>query len=167
MRLRRLFAAFAVTASLALMSAPSVHAKTSGMFARHAAGTIVVSTKERRLYLVGTRGVARTYRIAVGKPGMQWGGVRRILAKREWPAWTPTDAMRKRMRGLPRHMAGGPRNPLGARALYLGGYYRIHGSNDPGSIGRAASSGCFRMHNADVIDLYDRVRVGAKVIVLR
>jgi lipoprotein-anchoring transpeptidase ErfK/SrfK len=133
---------------------------------REAPGTIVVNTAERRLYLVQQDGGALRYTIGVGRAGFQWKGVHRVSAKKEWPGWTPPPEMRARQRGLPAHMAGGEDNPLGARALYLGStLYRIHGSNDPDSIGQAESSGCFRMTNDDVKDLYDRVVVGTTVIV--
>jgi lipoprotein-anchoring transpeptidase ErfK/SrfK len=129
-------------------------------------GTIVISTAERRLYLVTGHGQALRYGIGVGRDGFRWGGVHRISAKKEWPSWTPPSQMVKRRPDLPRHMAGGEANPLGARAMYLGStLYRIHGSNEPETIGQAVSSGCFRMVNDDVIDLYDRVSVGATVIV--
>src|SRR5690606_1653774 len=134
----------------------------------YGAGTIVVSTKERRLYYVLGNGKALKYGVGVGRPGFAWGGSKTITRKAEWPGWTPPPQMLKRRPDLPRHMPGGPENPLGARALYIGStLYRIHGSNEPETIGQAVSSGCFRMTNDDVIDLYDRVRVGAKVIVLR
>lgn len=131
------------------------------------AGTIVVSTRERALYLVQANGKAIRYRVAVGRAGATWTGVERVTAKQTWPGWTPTPEMRRRRPGLPHHVAGGPRNPLGARALYLGdSAYRIHGTTEPGSIGRAASSGCFRMLNKDVIELYERVPVGTRVEVM-
>jgi lipoprotein-anchoring transpeptidase ErfK/SrfK len=131
-----------------------------------APGTIVVSTGERRLYLVLPDHQALKYGIGVGRPGFTWGGVLRVSMKKEWPDWTPPAAMLKRRPDLPRHMKGGIENPLGARALYLGSSeYRIHGSNEPDTIGQAVSSGCIRMTNADVTDLYGRVAVGAKVIV--
>jgi lipoprotein-anchoring transpeptidase ErfK/SrfK len=134
----------------------------------HKPGTIVVNTRERRLYLVLGNGQALRYGIGVGRDGMTWSGVTRVSAKREWPDWTPPAEMRRRQPGLPRHMPGGPENPLGARALYLGSsLYRIHGSNEPETIGQAVSSGCFRLTNDDVIDLYNRVPVGATVIVQR
>jgi lipoprotein-anchoring transpeptidase ErfK/SrfK len=134
----------------------------------HRAGTIVINTRERRLYLVLGNGQALRYGIGVGRDGMTWGGTTRVSAKREWPGWTPPAQMRRRQPGLPAHMPGGPDNPLGARALYLGSsLYRIHGSNEPETIGHAVSSGCFRLTNEDVIDLYDRVQVGATVIVVR
>jgi lipoprotein-anchoring transpeptidase ErfK/SrfK len=129
-------------------------------------GTIVIRSGERRLYLVLGNGQALSYGIGVGRDGFGWSGVKRISAKREWPSWTPPAQMLRRRPDLPRHMAGGPDNPLGARALYLGSsLYRIHGSNEPETIGQAVSSGCFRLTNEDVIDLYARVQVGATVIV--
>jgi len=132
----------------------------------YAPGTIVVNTAERRLYLVLGDGEALRYGIGVGRDGFRWGGVHRITAKKEWPAWTPPSQMLARRPDLPRHMVGGIENPLGARALYLGStLYRIHGSNEPETIGQAVSSGCFRMTNEDVTDLYNRVSVGATVIV--
>ena len=134
----------------------------------HRPGTIVISTSERRLYLVLGNGQALRYGIGVGRIGMTWAGTTRVSAKREWPGWTPPPQMRRRQPGLPSHMPGGPDNPLGARALYLGSsLYRIHGSNEPETIGQAVSSGCFRLTNEDVIDLYNRVPVGATVIVRR
>ena len=135
---------------------------------QYAPGTIVISTRERSLYLVQDGGRALRYGIGVGRTGFTWGGKVKVTAKREWPDWTPPAAMRKRQPGIPSHMKGGINNPLGARALYLGStIYRIHGSNEPHTIGTAVSSGCFRMTNPDVIDLYKRVPVGAPVIVLR
>jgi len=134
----------------------------------HKPGTIVIRASERRLYLVLGNGQALRYGIGVGRDGFGWSGVKRVSAKREWPGWTPPAQMLRRRPDLPRHMAGGPDNPLGARALYLGSsLYRIHGSNEPETIGQAVSSGCFRLTNADVIDLYERVQVGATVIVQR
>jgi len=129
-------------------------------------GTIVVDTAERRLYLVQDGGTALRYAIGVGRIGFTWKGLRKVTDKKEWPAWTPPPQMLARQPGLPRHMAGGIDNPLGARALYLGGtLYRIHGSNEPESIGQAVSSGCFRLTNDDIEDLYERVAVGATVVV--
>jgi lipoprotein-anchoring transpeptidase ErfK/SrfK len=129
-------------------------------------GTIVVKTAERRLYFVQEGGTAIRYGIGVGRVGFTWKGVRKVTAKKEWPTWTPPPQMRKRQPGLPLQMAGGEDNPLGARALYLGGtLYRIHGTADPESIGQAQSSGCFRLTNKDIKDLYDRVSIGATVIV--
>ncbi|WP_375408124.1 L,D-transpeptidase [uncultured Methylobacterium sp.] len=130
-------------------------------------GTMVVSTAERRLYLVLPGGEAIRYGVGVGRPGFTWSGTKSVTAKREWPSWTPPAAMLARRPDLPRYMAGGVENPLGARALYIGNTeYRIHGSNEPDTIGQAVSSGCIRMTNEDVTDLYDRVKVGAKVVVL-
>ena len=130
-------------------------------------GTIVVDTGNHFLYLMIGDGQAMRYGIGVARDGFEWSGTHRISNKREWPGWTPPAEMRKRVPGLPRYMPGGLDNPLGARALYIGStLYRIHGTNEPGSIGRDVSSGCIRMVNDDVIDLYERVRVGAKVIVM-
>jgi lipoprotein-anchoring transpeptidase ErfK/SrfK len=132
----------------------------------HAPGTIVIDTSERRLYLVQADGTALRYGVGVGREGFQWSGSHRITRKAEWPGWTPPAAMRKRRPDLPAYMEGGPGNPLGARAMYIGStLYRIHGSNEPWSIGQAVSSGCIRMVNEDVIDLYERVRVGTRVVV--
>jgi len=132
----------------------------------YAPGTIVIDTAERRLYLILPDGQALRYGIGVGRDGFRWGGVHRISAKKEWPSWTPPSQMLARRPDLPRHMAGGIDNPLGARAIYLGStLYRIHGSNEPETIGQAVSSGCFRMTNDDVKDLYDRVSVGTTVVV--
>jgi lipoprotein-anchoring transpeptidase ErfK/SrfK len=129
-------------------------------------GTIVISTAERRLYYVVGDGQAIRYGIGVGRVGFTWSGVKTVTAKREWPDWTPPSDMLRRRPDLPRHMKGGIENPLGARAMYLGGtLYRIHGSNEPETIGQAVSSGCFRLTNEDVIDLYSRVKVGATVII--
>jgi lipoprotein-anchoring transpeptidase ErfK/SrfK len=134
---------------------------------RFAPGTIVISTKERRLYYVLGNGQAVRYGVGVGRPGFTWAGSKAVTRKAEWPAWTPPPQMLKRRPDLPRHMKGGPDNPLGARALYLGSsLYRIHGSNEPWTIGQAVSSGCIRMTNADVTDLYERVRVGTRVVVM-
>ncbi len=130
-------------------------------------GTIIINTPERMLYLVEGGGRAMRYGIGVGRPGFTWAGVHTVTNKREWPDWTPPDDMLKRRPDLPRHMEGGPENPLGARAMYLGStLYRIHGSNEPWTIGTAVSSGCIRMRNEDVIDLYNRVKVGTKVVVI-
>src|SRR5438270_56346 len=140
--------------------------KTVTVIENYAPGTILVNTAERRLYLMTGNGEAIRYGIGVGRDGFRWGGVHRITAKREWPSWTPPAQMLARRPDLPRHMAGGIENPLGARAMYLGStLYRIHGSNEPETIGQAVSSGCFRMTNDDVKDLYERVRIGTTVIV--
>jgi lipoprotein-anchoring transpeptidase ErfK/SrfK len=129
-------------------------------------GTIIISTKDRHLYLVQGGGRALRYGIGVGRDGFQWQGLVNITRKAEWPDWTPPPEMIVRQPYLPRFMAGGPGNPLGARAMYLGTtVYRIHGTNRPDTIGTAVSSGCFRLVNADVADLYERVPVGTKVII--
>jgi len=131
-----------------------------------APGTIIVSTAERFLYVVQGNGRALRYGIGVGREGFQWQGLLKISRKQEWPDWTPPPEMIQRQPYLPRFMAGGPGNPMGARALYLGAtVYRIHGTNQPQTIGTAVSSGCFRLVNADIIDLYDRIPVGTKVVV--
>ena len=129
-------------------------------------GSIVVVTSERRLYLVLPDGKALRYGVGVGREGFTWSGQDRVSRKAEWPGWTPPAAMRKRVPDLPAYMPGGPQNPLGARALYIGStLYRIHGTSEPWTIGEAVSSGCIRLTNEDVIDLYDRVQVGATVVV--
>jgi lipoprotein-anchoring transpeptidase ErfK/SrfK len=134
---------------------------------RETPGTIVIDTPNKFLFLVQGDGKALRYGIGVGRPGFTWSGVKQISAKKEWPAWTPPPEMLARRPDLPRHMEGGPQNPLGARAMYLGSsLYRIHGSNEPWTIGTNVSSGCIRMRNEDVIDLYGRVNVGARVIVI-
>jgi lipoprotein-anchoring transpeptidase ErfK/SrfK len=131
------------------------------------AGTIIIDTPRKFLFLVRGDGTALRYGIGVGRPGFTWAGVKHVSMKREWPDWRPPPEMLKRRPDLPGFMAGGPDNPLGARALYLGSsLYRIHGSNEPWTIGTQVSSGCIRMRNEDVIDLYDRVKVGARVVVL-
>jgi lipoprotein-anchoring transpeptidase ErfK/SrfK len=131
-------------------------------------GTILVSTSERRLYFVIPGGQAIKYGIGVGRPGFEWSGTKTISRKSEWPDWTPPPQMLRRRPDLPRHMAGGIDNPLGARAMYLGSsLYRIHGSNEPDTIGQAVSSGCIRMTNDDVTDLYERAKIGTRVVVLR
>jgi lipoprotein-anchoring transpeptidase ErfK/SrfK len=133
-------------------------------------GTIIIDTTEHMLYLVEKGGTARRYGVGTGKPGFEWAGTHKVTRKAEWPDWRPPAEMiareKKKGRVLPVHMAGGPANPLGARALYLGStLYRIHGTNQPETIGGAVSSGCIRMRNEDVVDLYERVPVGATVIV--
>lgn len=137
---------------------------------KYKAGSIVVNTPERSLYLVLGDGKARRYKVGVGREGFQWSGNSRIVRKAEWPSWTPPKTMieREAAKGhyIPDFMEGGPGNPLGARALYIGGtIFRIHGTNNAASIGGAVSSGCIRMMNSDVIDLYKRVNVGARVYV--
>ncbi|MBB3592362.1 lipoprotein-anchoring transpeptidase ErfK/SrfK [Rhizobium sp. BK529] len=134
-------------------------------------GTVVIDTNNRFLYLVMDGGKARRYGVGVGKPGFEWAGAHTITRKSEWPDWTPPSEMvsREAAKGhyLPARMDGGPENPLGARAMYLGStLYRIHGTNAPWTIGSAVSSGCIRLRNEDVVDLYDRVKVGTRVIVM-
>lgn len=134
-------------------------------------GTIVIDTNNRFLYLVMEGGQARRYGVGVGKPGFEWAGTHKVTAKREWPSWVPPKEMiaREAAKGryLPARMEGGPENPLGARAMYLGStLYRIHGTNAPWTIGSGVSSGCIRMRNEDVVDLYERVNVGTRVIVI-
>jgi lipoprotein-anchoring transpeptidase ErfK/SrfK len=129
-------------------------------------GTIIIATSERHLYLVQPGGRALRYGIGVGRDGFQWQGLVNITRKAEWPDWVPPPEMIERQPYLPRFMAGGPGNPLGARAMYLGTtVYRIHGTNRPDTIGTKVSSGCFRLVNGDVADLYDRVPVGTKVVI--
>lgn len=138
---------------------------------KEAPGTIVIDTPNRFLYLVMADGKARRYGVGVGKPGFEWAGTHKITRKNEWPSWTPPQEMitREAAKGhyLPAFMEGGPANPMGARAMYLGStLYRIHGTNQPWTIGSNNSSGCIRMRNEDVTDLYERVNVGTKVIVI-
>ena len=148
--------------------ATAIPRETVAFNGAYAPGTIIVSTSERRMYYVLGNGQAIRYGIGVGRPGFSWGGTQTITMKREWPDWRPPAQMLKRRPDLPRYMPGGPDNPLGARAMYLGStLYRIHGSNEPETIGQAVSSGCIRMLNEDVIDLYERARVGTRVIVQR
>jgi lipoprotein-anchoring transpeptidase ErfK/SrfK len=131
-----------------------------------APGSIVIDTPSKFLYFIHGRGRATRYGVGVGRPGFEWSGVKSISRKAEWPDWTPPPEMLLRRPDLPRHMYGGPANPLGARALYLGSsLYRIHGTNEPHTIGQNVSSGCIRMMNADVVDLYERVHAGTPVIV--
>ena len=134
---------------------------------KEAPGTIIVDTPNTFLYLVLGNGKAMRYGIGVGREGFTWSGTHPVVRKAEWPDWYPPQEMIARQPYLPRMTAGGPGNPLGARAMYIGGTeYRIHGTNDPSTIGKNVSSGCIRLTNEDVIDLYNRVQVGAKVIVL-
>ena len=131
-----------------------------------APGTLIVDTSDRFLYLIQPNNTALRYGIGVGRDGFTWTGILRITRKSEWPDWVPPKEMIERQPYLPRFMAGGPGNPMGARAMYLGGtVYRIHGTNAPETIGHAVSSGCFRLVNDDIIDLYTRVPVGTKVII--
>ena len=130
-------------------------------------GTVVVDTRSRFLYLVQENGKAIRYGVGVGRVGFTWSGIKTVSQKAEWPEWTPPAEMLKRRPDLPTWMAGGVDNPLGARAIYLGStLYRIHGTDEPGTIGQAVSSGCFRMNNDDVMDLYDRVKIGTRVVVI-
>jgi lipoprotein-anchoring transpeptidase ErfK/SrfK len=145
----------------------SIFGGSTSIDSKYAAGSIVIVTKQRKLYFVDSPGNAIEYNIGVGRTGFTWSGTHKVSSKKEWPTWTPPEQMHARQKGLPKQMPGGPNNPLGARAIYLGStLYRIHGSNDPDSIGTADSSGCFRMHNDDVIDLYGRVAIGATVHVI-
>ena len=131
------------------------------------AGTIVVDTLSRYLYHLNADGTATRYGIGVGREGFTWTGIETVSRKREWPDWTPPAEMLERRSDIPEYMPGGPNNPLGARALYLGStLYRIHGTNEDESIGYAVSSGCIRMLNEDVVDLYNRTKIGTRVIVL-
>ena len=135
---------------------------------RERPGTVIVDTRARTLHLVEANGTAIRYSVGVGREGFQWAGTHRVTRKAEWPDWTPPPQMLRRRPDLPRFMRGGPANPMGARGIYIGAtLYRVHGSNEPETIGHAVSSGCIRMHNADIIDLYERVRVGATVTVRR
>ena len=157
----------ALDSQLQPVSSP-IPRETVSFDGREAPGTIIVRTGERRLYLVLPDHQALRYGVGVGRPGFTWAGVTHIANKREWPDWTPPPQMLRRRPDLPRHMECGVDNPLGARAMYLAGtLYRIHGSNEPDTIGQAVSSGCIRMTNDDVIDLYSRARVGARVVVTR
>ena len=150
---------------------PQFLPQTVAYATKHASGTIVIDTNNRFLYLVTGNGEARRYGVGVGKPGFEWAGTHRVTRKAEWPRWTPPREMvaREAAKGhfLPASMDGGPANPLGARAMYLGStLYRIHGTNAPWTIGSAVSSGCIRMRNEDVVDLYERGKVGTMVIVM-
>ena len=134
----------------------------------YAPGNVLIATLERRMYFILPGKKAVKYGVGVGRPGFEWSGIKIVSRKQEWPAWTPPAQMLKRRPDLPRFMPGGINNPLGARAMYLGSsLYRIHGSNEPQTIGQAVSSGCIRMTNEDVTDLFERVRIGTRVIVQR
>ncbi len=149
-----------------LPQSTAIPRETISYSSNYAPGTVVISTSERRMYYIISNNEAVRYGVGVGRPGFEWSGQKIISAKKEWPEWTPPSQMLKRRPDLPRHMAGGIDNPLGARAMYLGSsLYRIHGSNEPDTIGQAVSSGCIRMTNEDVSDLYERVKVGTKVVV--
>jgi lipoprotein-anchoring transpeptidase ErfK/SrfK len=144
-----------------------VRGKITAFATTYEPGSVVVMSKTKRLYYVLGGGKAVEYRVATGKPGFEWAGAHRVSAKVKWPSWNPPADMRKRRPELPLYMAGGPENPLGARAIYLGSsLYRIHGTNEPSSIGKAASSGCIRMLNQDVSELFAHVKVGALVVVM-
>jgi lipoprotein-anchoring transpeptidase ErfK/SrfK len=147
--------------------ASQLHRRIVNYSTREAPGTIVIDTPNTFLYYVLGDGRAARYGIGVGRQGFTWSGVKQVARKTEWPDWYPPQEMIARQPYLPRMVAGGPGNPLGARAMYLGGTeYRIHGTNDPTTIGKHVSSGCIRLTNEDVEDLYSRVQIGAKVIVL-
>ncbi len=153
-----------------VLSNQTSHENVAWTETKYPVGSLIVRTPERALYYVSGKGEAIRYSVGVGREGMQWSGQSSIVAKAEWPAWNPPAEMIKReaLKGhmLPDHMEGGPGNPLGARAMYIGGrIYRVHGTNNEASIGGAVSSGCIRMMNADVIDLYNRVKIGAKIYV--
>lgn len=162
-----------------LASAPYLNHKPSEGWLRHlvdysgkeAPGTVVVDTERKFLYLVQPKGKAYRYGVTVGEEGLSWRGIAKVGRKTEWPEWVPTKDILARMPELPKHVGPGPHNPMGARALYLyqgnkDTLFRIHGTNEPDTIGRAVSSGCIRMLNADVVDLYRRVSKGAQVVVL-
>jgi lipoprotein-anchoring transpeptidase ErfK/SrfK len=148
---------------------PDIYRRTPVYYrSDHPPGTIVISTRERFLYLIQPNNVALRYGIGVGREGFEWSGLLKITRKAEWPDWTPPPEMIQRQPYLPRFMAGGPGNPMGARAFYLGStVYRIHGTNAPHTIGHAVSSGCFRLVNDEIADLYSRIPVGTKVVVLQ
>ncbi len=147
--------------------APRLQRQVVDYPSREAPGTVIIDTPHTYLYYVLGNGKAMRYGIGVGRQGFTWSGVKSIARKTEWPDWYPPPEMIARQPYLPRMIAGGPGNPLGARAMYIGGTeYRIHGTNDPSSIGKFMSSGCIRMTNDNAIDLYSRVQIGAKVIVL-
>ncbi len=146
---------------------PQFHRQEVAYDGPQAPGVVIVDTPDRYLYLVEPGGRALRYGIGVGRPGFEWAGVKTVTRKAEWPGWTPPSQMLLRRPDLPRHMVGGLGNPLGARALYLGSsLYRIHGTNEPWTIGQNVSSGCIRMMNDDVMDLFNRVEVGTKVVVM-
>ena len=163
-----LIACVATVATASLGFSPIQARDLVALEREHPIGTIIINTSERKLYYVLGNGMALRYRVAVGKEGMQWAGETFVQSKRANPGWSPTPRMRRENPYLPAYVPPGPSNPLGVRAIYLGwSEYRIHGTNMPWSIGRAASSGCIRMLNADVMDLFERVHIGAPVHVLR
>jgi lipoprotein-anchoring transpeptidase ErfK/SrfK len=151
----------------AALAAEFKRGKITAFATTYTPGSIVIVSRSKRLYYVLGDGRAVEYRVATGKRGFEWAGAHKVSAKVKWPSWNPPAEMRKRRPELPEFMAGGPENPLGARAIYLGSsLYRIHGTNEPSSIGKAASSGCIRMLNQDVSELYAHVKVGALVVVM-
>ena len=153
---------------LSRLFGPSIRRTQVAFPSKYAPGTIIVNTTERRLYYVLEGGQAIRYGIGVGRDGFTWAGDLTVTNKKEWPDWTPPPQMLQRRPDLPRFMKGGEDNPLGARAMYLGSsLFRIHGTSEPETIGEAVSSGCFRLVNEDVIDLYNRVKIGARVVVQR
>ena len=155
-----------VAGEVKMVEAAPIPRETIDFASKEAPGTIIINTGERRLYYILGDGQAVRYGIGVGRVGFTWSGEHRVTLKREWPDWRPPAEMQVRRPDLPAYMKGGIENPLGARAMYLGSsLYRIHGSNEPETIGTATSSGCIRMTNQDVTDLYDRVKVGTKVVV--
>ena len=162
-----------------LANAPYAKVKPDGQYARHIveykgsekAGTVIVDTDKKFLYLVQADGTAIRYGVTVGEEGLAFHGTAKVGRKAEWPSWTPTPEIHQRIAGLPSYVGPGPHNPMGARALYLyqgstDTLFRIHGTNQPELLGQAISSGCIRMLNEDVIDLYNRVPTGATVVVL-
>jgi lipoprotein-anchoring transpeptidase ErfK/SrfK len=161
-------ASYAVSSNKLFFGLYRITPRETVSFKEHyAPGTIIVRQREKRLYYVLGNGQAIRYAIAVGREGSAWSGVSTVSDKREWPDWTPTPTILARQPDLPRHMDGGPANPLGARALYLGAtMYRIHGTNEPWRIGEEVSSGCIRLYNDDIIDLYNRTKLGATVVVV-
>lgn len=156
----------ALTLNVAYAAHPQYLRQVVGYHTNERPGTIVIDTGAKHLYFVLSNGRALRYGIGVARQGFEWSGTHAITAKREWPSWTPPAEMLLRRPDIPKFMEGGPDNPLGARGLYIGStLYRIHGTNEPWTIGGNVSSGCIRLVNADVIDLFSRVRVGAKVVV--
>lgn len=157
---------FEETIQYSSIGSPAIERYTDSYSGPEKPGTIIVDTAKRRLYHVLNGGRMVVYGVGVGREGFQWSGRSYVSRKAEWPSWTPPPEMHRRRPGLPKFMPGGPDNPMGARALYIGAtLYRIHGTNNATTIGRALSSGCIRLKNADVIHLYDSVEVGARVVV--
>ena len=157
---------FEETIQFSNIGSPAIERYSDSYSGPEKPGTIVVDTARKRLYHILSGGKMMVYGVGVGREGFQWSGRSFVSRKAEWPSWTPPPEMHKRRPGLPKFMPGGPGNPMGARALYIGStLYRIHGTNNSSTIGRALSSGCIRLKNADVIHLYNRVEVGARVVV--